>query len=331
VGLRVVLSGDRGLLSGRAGAAFRDRVVLRLADPADYGLAGISPRQVPADMPPGRALVGPQALEGQVAVLGSDTSGVGQVRCLGEMASEARARPPAAHAHPGLLPLRVEPLPARIRVADVEPAAKAASTGPGWALVGVGGDELGPAGVDLDLDGPAFVIAGPPGSGRSTTLLTIGRWLLGQGRRVVVVAHRRSPVRELAGEPGVLRMIGPGDGVALEEAIVDRPDLVVLADDAETLHDTTVERPMLALLRADAEGGAALVLAGSSTEMAGSFRGLTVEARRTRTGLLLGALTPIDGDLLGVRAPRTEAGPTGRGLLVVRGQATPVQVAYGGP
>jgi DNA segregation ATPase FtsK/SpoIIIE, S-DNA-T family len=327
VGLRVVMTGDRSALSGRAGSAFRDRLVLRLADPADFGLAGIPPRQVPGEMPAGRALVGPDALEAQLAVLDPETTGAGQVRALAELAMAVRARPPAPHTHDGLLPMRVEPLPARLDLDAVEAAAKAAGTGPGWALVGVGGDELRPAGVDLDADGPAFVIAGPPGSGRSTALATMGRWLLGQGRPAVVVAHRRSPVRALGDHPGVLAVLGAGDAVGLDRQLAEHPDLVVLADDAETLHDTAVERPLLALLRADAEGGAALLLAGSAAEMAGSFRGLTVEARRARTGLLLGPLTPVDGDLLGVRVPRTDGAPTGRGVLVVRGQIAPVQVA----
>src|SRR6185503_19712422 len=75
VGIRVVLTGDRAVLSGRAGSAFRDRLVLRFADPADYGLAGISPRVVPAAMPPGRALVGADVREAQLAVLDPETSG----------------------------------------------------------------------------------------------------------------------------------------------------------------------------------------------------------------------------------------------------------------
>jgi S-DNA-T family DNA segregation ATPase FtsK/SpoIIIE len=135
-------------------------------------------------------------------------------------------------------------------------------------------------------------------------------------------------VRALEGEPGVLAALGSGEATELEAHLRARPDLVVLADDAETLHDSPVERPLLGLLRADAEGGAALLLAGSCTEMAGSFRGLTVEARRARTGLLLGAMAPVDGDLLGVRLPRCDGVPAGRGVLVVRGRMTPVQVAH---
>jgi DNA segregation ATPase FtsK/SpoIIIE, S-DNA-T family len=261
-------------------------------------------------------------------VLGDgETSAAGQFRALEAVAAAVRARPPAHCAHPELLQMRVEPLPARLDLDEIEAAAKAASTGPGWALVGVGGDDLSPFGIDLDTDGPAFVVAGPAGSGRSTALATMGRWLLGQGRRAVVVAHRRSPLRLLNEHPGVLALLGPGDAAALERYLAEQPDLVVLADDAETLHDTSVERPLLALLRADAEGRAALLLAGSAAEMAGSFRGLTVEARRARTGLLLGARSPVDGDLFGVRVPRAEASPVGRGLLVVRGEVSPVQVA----
>jgi S-DNA-T family DNA segregation ATPase FtsK/SpoIIIE len=327
VGLQVVMTGDRATLTSRAGSAFRDRLVLRLADPADYALAGISPRQVPDAMPAGRALVWPAVQEAQLAVLDKMATSTGQGRALAPLAARAAARQSASPPHPGLLPMRVEPLPARLEVDEVAPAAKAASSGPGWALVGVGGDELRPCGVDLDTDGPAFVIAGPAGSGRSTALATMGRWLLGQGRRAVVIAHRRSPLRALGDDPGVLAVLGSDDPRALDVHLAAHPDLVVLADDAETLHDTAVERPLLALLRADAEGGAAVLLAGSAAEMSACFRGLTVEARRPRTGLLLGAMAPADGDLLGVRLPRSDTAPPGRGVLVLRGRPAPVQVA----
>jgi S-DNA-T family DNA segregation ATPase FtsK/SpoIIIE len=327
VGLRVVMTGDRAALTSRAGSAFRDRLVLRLADPADYALAGLSPRQVPDAMPAGRALVWPAVHEAQLAVLDVAATGAGQGRALAAVADRARARQPASRPAAAFLPMRVEPLPPRLEVDELEAAAKAASTGPGWALVGVGGDELRPCGVDLDTDGPAFVIAGPAGSGRSTALATMGRWLLGQGRRAVVIAHRRSPLRALGDDPGVLAVLSSDDASPLDVHLAAHPDLVVLADDAETLHDSAVERPLLALLRADAEGGAAVLLAGSAAEMSACFRGLTVEARRARTGLLLGAMAPVDGDLLGVRLPRSDVAPAGRGVLVVRGRVAPVQVA----
>jgi S-DNA-T family DNA segregation ATPase FtsK/SpoIIIE len=101
----------------------------------------------------------------------------------------------------------------------------------------------------------------------------------------------------------------------------------VIADDAEMLHDAPMERPLCELLRPHTAQGVALVLAASSAEMAGFFRGVTVEARRNRSGLLLGAIGPVEGDLLGVRVARGGETRPGRGLLVVRGRAQPVQVA----
>ncbi|HEU4912346.1 MAG TPA: FtsK/SpoIIIE domain-containing protein, partial [Actinomycetes bacterium] len=172
VGIRVVLTGDRSVLTSRIGGCFRDRLVLRLAEPADYGLAGISARRVPASMPPGRALVGPDATEAQLALLDGEPSGAGQVAAVRRTVDELR-RAHVGSANGGRrMPLRVRPLPARVTVGDLPPAG--ARGGPGWALVGVGGDEAGPVGVDLVRDGPAFVIAGPPRSGRSTALATMG-------------------------------------------------------------------------------------------------------------------------------------------------------------
>jgi S-DNA-T family DNA segregation ATPase FtsK/SpoIIIE len=218
-----------------------------------------------------------------------------------------------------------------VGLADLAAAAKELADGPSWTLVGAGGDEAGPVGVDLDADGPALVVAGPPGSGRSTALVTIGTWLLSQGRSLAVIAGRRSPLRAVGAVPGVLAVRGPADAARLHDFLVGHPDAVVLADDAETLHDTPVEAPLLDLLRADERTGplgpGALVLAGPTTELATRFRGVTVEARRSRTGVLLSPASAVDGDLFGIRVPPGCRQVPGRGLLVVRGAVTPVQVA----
>jgi S-DNA-T family DNA segregation ATPase FtsK/SpoIIIE len=54
-----------------------------------------------------------------------------------------------------------------------------------------------------------------------------------------------------------------------------------------------------------------------------------VDARRSRSGLILAPSSPGDGDLFGVRLSRTVGGtvPPGRGLFFHRGTMTPVQVA----
>lgn len=329
-GLRIVVAGDRELLTSRLGASVSDRLLLRLADAADFGLAGVPSRAVPATMPPGRVVCVEDEVEAQVALLDRDPGGRAQVAAVHRIAAAADVR--GASPSPHQRPLRVEPLPTRVEVEDLRAEAKASATGPWWALIGVGGDERAPVGVDLAGDGPGFVVCGPPGSGRSTVLATMARWLGHQGLPVILVGHSRSPLLDLRTEPGVLGCLGAGDDRALEELLAAHTgDVVVVADDAETLHDTPIEVPMAGLLRPHASCGAALVLAGATAALAGFFRGLTVDARRNRCGLLLGAITPVDGDLLGVRVPRSEERQPGRGLLVVRGRTQPVQVAISEP
>jgi S-DNA-T family DNA segregation ATPase FtsK/SpoIIIE len=326
-GLRVVLTGDRGVLTSRVGASISDRLLLRLADPGDYGLVGVAARQLPVAMPPGRGVLADGAVEAQVALLEPDPSGPAQQAALAAIAVSSGTGPPGptpAHQRP----VRVEPLPDRVSVDTIRVAAKAASTGPLWTLVGVGGDELDPLGVDLEVDGPAFVVGGPAGSGKSSALVTIARWLGHEGVATVLVAPAWSPLSALSGEPGVLAVLRADQGDELTALLAGRRSpLVVIADDAEMLHDSPMERPLCELLRPHAKPGTALVLAASATEMAGFFRGVTVEARRNRCGLLLGATGPVEGDLFGVRVARGGEARPGRGLLVARGRAQPVQVA----
>ena len=327
VGLHVVLTGDRSVLTSRIGASIGDRLLLRLADPSDYGLAGVPPRLVPPRMPAGRGLRAEDAVEAQVALLHPEPTGPAQQDAL---AAIVAACPTVDDDLTPLhqRPLQVLPVPARVPVDTIKVAAKAASTGPLWVLVGVGGDELDPVGVDLDVDGPAFVVAGPPGSGRSTTLMTMARWLGDEGVTTVVVAPARSPLCGLAGEPGVRAVLRTDQADQLAELLAaGGPTMVVIADDAEMLHDSPVERPIADLLRREARGRSGVILGGSSTEMSGFFRGLTVEARRNRCGLLLGPSGPVDSDLFGVRVARGGDCRPGRGLLVIRGRSQPVQVA----
>jgi DNA segregation ATPase FtsK/SpoIIIE, S-DNA-T family len=58
-------------------------------------------------------------------------------------------------------------------------------------------------------------------------------------------------------------------------------------------------------------------------------RGIGSVVARGRVGLVLGAPTPLDGDLLGVRLPRVRDVRPGRGWWVVDRRAVPAQVGTG--
>ncbi|MEU3841775.1 FtsK/SpoIIIE domain-containing protein [Streptomyces sp. NPDC028635] len=335
VGLKVVMTADRSGLSGHVSSAFADRLVMRFADPNDYSTAGLQAREVPKNMPPGRALriTDTGVDETQIGLLSKDPAGQAQVRALREIAEETRSRYgriPAARR-----PLRVDALPTRITASEalaLDP--EFAPSSPLWALVGVGGDELHPVGVDLEENGPGFVIAGPPKSGRSTILLAATESLLRSGTPVVLVTPRRSPLRDLEGRDGVLGVLNADSREDdLEELVGKAPNgsYVVIADDAELLYDTRLDEALEAVVRKGADGGIGLLAAGTTDSLAGQYRGFVVEARKSRNGLLLTPQTPSEGELFGIRLPANSGGgPAGSGLFIAGGTYMPVQGVMNG-
>jgi DNA segregation ATPase FtsK/SpoIIIE, S-DNA-T family len=110
VGLRAVVTGDRSCLLGQVSTVFDERLILRLADAADYGLAGLPIKDLPARMPPGRALSLSEhgLVESQVALLTADPSGQAQVAALQAI---ARTVPrPGEIPDPGEVPRQSEVL-----------------------------------------------------------------------------------------------------------------------------------------------------------------------------------------------------------------------------
>jgi len=314
--LRVAVAGGRSVLTG-PGPLLTRRVLLRPADPLDLSLAGVSPRDVPATMPPGRAVVvgaGQDPVEVQVALA---AGGIGR-----------EAAPPGG---PDSRTAPVEPLPTILHAAD----RRLAVHRPGEVVLGlmrdlgaVGG--LAPGGWPT-VGAPAALVAGPAGSGRSTTLATVAASLRSGGHRVVTVGHSdRDGSGRLAGplhfdtddvltEPGpLLRALGAVAGT------------VLVVDDIAVWSGSPAEEAVLAAVTSTGRAGRRLgfVAAAAPSEVLTAFRGLVPWARSTRTGLLLGPHTTADAEVFGVRVPLGGGpAPPGRALLVRRGRAVPLQVA----
>jgi hypothetical protein len=108
--------------------------------------------------------------------------------------------------------------------------------------------------------------------------------------------------------------------------------VALVVDDAELLVETAVAELLQQVLRAGRDLGHAVLLAGTTGELGAVFRGFPAEARKSRSGLLLSPGSHLDGELLGVRLPRSAAfrGPAGRGLLVRNGGPLLVQVPQPG-
>ncbi|MBT2210613.1 FtsK/SpoIIIE domain-containing protein [Actinomadura sp. NEAU-AAG7] len=338
VGLRAVFTGDRSGLGGQISTVFDRRLILRMSDPNDYGYAGLQEKHVPAAMPPGRALEsvtpGAPLRESQIGLLSDDPSGTSQVAVLQEIARASVTR--YGRLPRRQRPLRVDELPVRVTYREAM-ALDADFLAPSalWALVGVGGDTLAPVGIDLLNEGPGFAVAGPPRSGRSTTLRTIVHSLLdpavGGGLvPVVLVTPRRSPLRLLQGRPGVLGVLtSDSDPDDLEKAIGDEHRYAVIVDDAELLDETDLDDALRDVLRTARDGEHAVVIGGTTTDLTRGYRGFLSDTRRSRSGVLLSIESPDDGELFNLRLPRNAPliGPTGRGLFVASGLSTQIQVA----
>jgi DNA segregation ATPase FtsK/SpoIIIE, S-DNA-T family len=315
VGVHLVMTGDRSLLAGRISSLCEEKLVFRLAEREDYALAGLRPRDMPDEIPPGRAFRAGSGVEVQVALLGPDASGPGQGAALRSIAADCALRdgPVAAASRP----FRVDAAPTRV---TFEQAWALRPTGPGpvaasalWGLVGVGGDSLAPLGPDLSAGVPAFVVAGPGGSGRSTILVSMARSFLAAGTRVVLIAPRPSPLRSLASDDGVLAAFTAAelDSDSLTAALtsLDRPG-VVLIDDAELLRDCDASGELSRLVAASSsDSRLALVFAGDpEAGLCTGFGGWQVDAKRARQGALTAPISLSEGDLIGARLSRSMVG-----------------------
>lgn len=196
-------------------------------------------------------------------------------------------------------------------------------------MIGAGGDELAPTGIDLREYGPAFVVVGPHRSGRSTTLVTMARSLLAAGTPVLLVAPRRSPLRELAGADGVLGVITETEQEDVVPPLIAGHDrYVVLVDDAELVNETELDTQLTTVLRAARDADHAMIIAGTNADLQYGYGNFIAEARKSRTGLLLAVTDTTDGESIGVKLPRNVTpGPAGRALLAAAATLTPIQCA----
>ncbi|MGW0737322.1 FtsK/SpoIIIE domain-containing protein [Streptomyces sp. NPDC002851] len=322
VGIHLVITGDRQLLTGRISSLTEDKLALRLADRSDFSMIGLNSRKVPDEIAPGRAFRNEAGTEIQFALLSDDATGQGQNAALvaiGEGAAHRDAAVPRA-----MRPFRVDSLPSRITFDQawqhIDPAASAS---PLWGLVGVGGDDLTAFGPDLAQGLPGFVIAGPAKSGRSTVLMNLARTFVGRGARLVVCAPRTSPLRELSGFQGVLAVFTGSDieEDELKEAVATaspQQPIVILIDDGEALEDCDAEDEFKRLMSTGAERGIGIVIAGDEDDVCSGFSGWQVDIKKAKRGLLLSPQDTSSGDLIGIRLTRSSVGgpvTPGKGLL----------------
>ncbi|WP_320784300.1 FtsK/SpoIIIE domain-containing protein [Streptomyces sp. CRN 30] len=298
-GIHVIATSERVLLGGRLAAHNDRRLLLKQADPSDYNVAGLNRHKVPAHIPPGRGWLAPERIEAQIALLPAE-EGVDQADALREIGRRTTARDASVAA--GRRPFRIEELPSMIGFQEAMDQVPEARRRPLWALLGIGGDAGEPIGYDFAAGGGSFMVAGPPRTGRSTTLASMCVSLLLGGTSLVVITPRDSQLRQLAAHD-LAEVISDTDPSAEAvtralEAVAGRP-VVVVVDDADLLLNCRADKVLRQVAQSGRDHGQGLLLAGLPESM--SSLGWVGMARRSRRGVLLGPKSIGEGDLIGSR------------------------------
>ena len=322
VGIQFVLTANRrNALPPGLAALIPTSVVFRLADADDYGAAGLDPRIVKgATLPPGRGFKSGTTTELQCAIVGSDAGGDAQQAAVAAAAAELAARWPGQQAPP------VATLPETVPRSAVQGLSR-----PMRPVIGVGERELAP--IAVDLDDAHFLVAGPIRSGKSTALAAIATGLREADAelRLVLLAPRRSPLTSLPIWSAVAKR--DEDITArcaeLEDAAGDETadPIVVVVDDGHELFDSDAASSLETMVRRGRDGRLRLVVGCDVSASLRAYGGWITELKKDRQGLLLQPDPENDGDLFGIRLPRSRNNPPGRGYLVTRVGAEPVQVA----
>ncbi|MBW8171690.1 FHA domain-containing protein [Ornithinimicrobium sp. Arc0846-15] len=293
LGIVVIVTGDRSLLSGTIAGLLTNTWSLRLSDPMDLLMTGLTRTQVPTRMPPGRAIQISTGLVAQVAVLGASADGADQVAEFKDLLN----RDPV---NPGPVIPSVIRLPTQL-LHPKEPRVDGLA-------VGVGHDKGETLSLPLPREGLRATVAGPPRSGRSSAL------------RALVAS---------AGAIGlkVVRISGSArDQWSHYEGIIERQgDGLVLVDDAEMLLDSSLEEAILRWA-ADGQMHRHLVVAADVSATGTIYRGLIPTALRQKCGIALNATTAQEGSPWGVSVPVGDLRCPGRGSVIVGGTCTRVQV-----
>jgi S-DNA-T family DNA segregation ATPase FtsK/SpoIIIE len=319
-GVHVVLSAARrGALPASLAAHIGQRLVLRMPSEEDMLSLGLDPKVVRgARLPAGRGFT-QDNLEFQIAVPVADGA---------RLSTETAVRSVDAGKPPSVR--RVEVLPAQVERISLGPSRSLAAL-----PIGVSDDLLEPA--TLDLTEMHLLVVGPYRSGRSTLLATVAGAVreAAPDAPLSLLAPRRSPLRDLelwsesaAGAEtcaeAATRLLGRLEAGELGTS----PGLVVI-DDGGELTDARTITQLERLIRLARDTELRVVAAVETGAARGIGNGWIRELRREGHGVLLQPDLSADGDLLGVRLPRSVPVPMspGRGFLVSRGAAELLHVA----
>jgi S-DNA-T family DNA segregation ATPase FtsK/SpoIIIE len=260
---------------------------------------------LPTSVPPGRAWNALTTIETQIAVIAADPSGLAQADAISALGAKAAERDKDVPTP--LRPLAIGALPAKLTFAEAFD--QVTDRRPLRGLLGLGGDDAGPVMVDFSGKTSAFLVCGPPGTGRSTVLVTFAVSLLASGTKIVAITPRISPLRGLAAFPNCKVLADKATSAQTLEANLAElgAPCVVIVDDGDLMALGAPADPVLRrIVSTGRDQGLALAFSTTPETSLHTTTGWIGEARRLRQGLLLNPQTAAEGDIVGTRIPANQ-------------------------
>ncbi|NQX28325.1 FHA domain-containing protein [Microbacteriaceae bacterium VKM Ac-2854] len=322
LGVHVVVAGDRpNSVPTSLNSTIQRRIVLRLASEDDYLLLGAPKDVLSPTSPPGRGIS--EGNEVQIAVLGGDANVAIQARKIGALA-EAMQRQGVTPAAP------IGRLAEVVRSTDLPPISR------GGVTIGVADHDLAPLGFEPR---GTFLLAGPPGSGRTTAAITIARGLRRAypSMKLMYFGLRRSALSSLPlwDKSVIAAAEAAREAAALVEALESMPPpprtVAIVVEGITEFTSTEAEDALVALVKAAARADVLIVGEGESSTW-GAAWSLGRDLKAGRRGLLL---VPGDNDgesllAAGLGRFRQSDLPPGRGFLIDRGRIDKIQLSIDG-
>ncbi|MBC7250258.1 MAG: zinc ribbon domain-containing protein [Anaerolineae bacterium] len=359
-GIHLVLGGDRsGDIPMPISSVVARRLVLRLADPSDYGIIlGQLPESAKGKVPPGRGWVGRPPLEFQTASPVQALDDSDQLVVLRELAEEMN------RTWTGPRPEPVRTLPDHVALGQVLEDFSSpiyADTLPVLEVpIGIDDRHLRPALIDILNDGPHFLVTAPPQGGKTSALIT---WALSLAALnspelvwLVLISPRRHSLRPLADLPHVLdyctndvqireavarleqefeQRMAVYAGASRHDQVLTRtgvlgvePVIIVLIDDYAQAKDAFSGSRMEDIIKRGGDVGFHIILAGNEGDLTG-YDPILSPVKAGKSGVHLRPMDPHSA-VFSLRLPVKPGDremPPGRGVVIRSGITELAQLA----
>ncbi len=318
VGVHVIVTGDRsGAIPTSLSSSIQRRLVLRMASSDDYGMLNVAGDILNPLSPPGRGIL--DELETQIAVLGGDPNVAVQAREIEKLAA-------------AMVKAGVASAPTIERLTDFVSLSALPSTVDGRSTIGLADDTLAPIGIDT---AGSFLIAGPPGSGRTTALATIASALSKSKPELerILISPRKSTLAGLglwgraADDPDAVRALVGGLLEQVTAAKAKTGTFALFIENLTDFVDSEFESDLETIIKTATKLDDFVVAESETSTWSGAYS-FGKPMKSGRRGIIL---QPDDGDedMLKASFGRIRRGtyPPGRGFLVSGGRSRKIQLA----